>query len=112
MSAVRDSARPHLAGRSGIDVLVELRAEAATRDVAIVVVTWHAHLLTEAQLAEIDGVVDKPFDIPELMATVQRAVLRAATRHIEVPPVVAVSWREPPVRPRRAHAIRRTRGRR
>jgi DNA-binding response OmpR family regulator len=98
--------------RSGIDVLAELRADAATRDIAIIVVTGNAHLLTEAQLAEIDGVVDKPFDMTDLMATVHRAVLRAAARHVEVPPVAAVAWREPPVRPRRAHAIRRTRGRR
>ena len=98
--------------RSGTDVLAELRADATTRDVAIVVVTGNAHLLTEAQLADIDGVVDKPFEVPDLMAAVHRAVLRAAARHVEVPPVAALAWREPPVRPRRPHASRRTRGRR
>src|SRR6266581_9287813 len=43
--------------RSGGDVLAELRADPATRDVAIVLVTGNPQFLTEAQVAEADGVV-------------------------------------------------------
>jgi CheY-like chemotaxis protein len=98
--------------RSGGDVLAELRGDPATRDVAIVVVTGNPHLLTEAQLAETDGVVSKPFDVADLMATVQRAVVRASIRHAEVAPVAAPSHSALPVRQRRPSGVRRTRGRR
>jgi CheY-like chemotaxis protein len=98
--------------RTGVDILTELRADAGTRDSAIVVVTGNAHLLTEAQSAEADGVVHKPFDVPVLLETVHRAVLRAASRRAEVAPIVSVTRREPAVRIRRASGVRRTRGRR
>jgi DNA-binding response OmpR family regulator len=98
--------------RSGNDVLVELRNEPATRDVAIVVVTGHPEGLSEAQLAETDGMVSKPFDVAELLKTVHRAVQRAAARHAEVAPVAAISHRESAFRERRAPSPRRTRGRR
>jgi CheY-like chemotaxis protein len=98
--------------RSGGDVLAELRAEPATRDVAIVLVTGNPQFLTEAQVAEADGVVVKPFDVDELLQTVHRAVQRASTRRAEVVPVAATSHREPTSRQRRAATGRRTRGRR
>jgi CheY-like chemotaxis protein len=98
--------------RSGADVLSELRADAGTRDMAIVVVSGNAHLLTEAQLADTDGVVDKPFDVPALLETVHRAVQRAANRRAEVAPIASTSRRELPVRIRRPSGVRRTRGRR
>ena len=98
--------------RSGVDILTELRADAGTRETAIVVVTGNAHLLTEAQLADADGIVDKPFDVPALLETVHRAVQRAANRHAEVAPVASATRRELPARIRRATGVRRTRGRR
>ena len=98
--------------RSGIDVLVELRADPATRDLAIVIVTGNAHMLTDAHLADVDGVLEKPFDASELLATVHRAVNRAASRQVEVPPVAAVARREPLARSRRPQPSRRTHGRR
>ena len=98
--------------RSGGDVLAELRAEPATRDVAIVLVTGNPQFLTEAQVAEADGVVVKPFDVDELLQTVHRAVLRASTRRAEVVPVAATSHRAPASRQRRPTTSRRTRGRR
>jgi DNA-binding response OmpR family regulator len=98
--------------RSGVDILTELRADSGTRDVAIIVVTGNAHLLTEAQLADADGVVDKPFDVTELLDTVHHAIQRAASRRAEVAPIASVSRRELPVRIRRASGVRRTRGRR
>jgi DNA-binding response OmpR family regulator len=98
--------------RSGADILTELRNDASTREMAIVIVTANAQLLTDAQIAATDGVIPKPFDVPELLETVDRAVLRAANRHAEVPPIVSITRREPPVRIRRASNVRRTRGRR
>ena len=65
--------------RGGTEVLAELRGDPATRDVAIVVVTGNPQLITEAQLAATDGLISKPFDASELMATVERAVVRAST---------------------------------
>lgn len=76
--------------RSGMDLLRDLRTDPNTRDMAIVVVTGYADRLTELQLAEIDGLITKPFDVVELSNTVQSAVLRAALRHAEVAPVAAV----------------------
>jgi CheY-like chemotaxis protein len=98
--------------RSGGDVLAELRADPATHDIAVVLVTGNPQLLTEAQIAEADGVVIKPFDVDELLKTVQRGVQRAAARHSEVVPVAATSHREPAARQRRATGAWRTRGRR
>src|SRR5712692_8468307 len=98
--------------RSGGEVLAELRADPATRDIAIVLVTGNPQLVTEAQIAESDGVVVKPFDIDDLLQTVHRAVQRASTRHAEVVPVAATSHREPASRQRRPTSARRTRGRR
>jgi two-component system KDP operon response regulator KdpE len=98
--------------RSGAEVLAELRAEAATRDAAIVVVTGNPHLLTEAQLAQTDGLVSKPFDVAELMATVQAAVRRALIRRAEVAPVAPTSRGTSPVRQRGDPGVRHIRGRR
>jgi two-component system KDP operon response regulator KdpE len=98
--------------RSGIDVLTEIRADPATRDMAIVLVTGNSQLLTEAHIAEADGVVLKPFDVAELLKTVHHAVQRATGRHAEVVPVAALAHRQPAPRPGRVASPRRTRGRR
>src|SRR5204863_3817598 len=81
--------------RSGNEVLEDMRAEPLTRDLAIVVVTGHIDKLTDWLRAEADGVLAKPFDIDELLTTVQRALLRAAARRAEVAPVAAVAHRQP-----------------
>jgi DNA-binding response OmpR family regulator len=93
--------------RSGADVLAELRDDPTTRDTAIVVVTAHAELITDALIAETDGVVAKPFDLDELLATVHRAIRSAAHRQAEVAPVAATSRRELAMRARRAGVRRR-----
>jgi CheY-like chemotaxis protein len=99
--------------RSGAEVLMDLRTEPATRAGAVVIVTGHPEGLSEAQLAEADGLVGKPFDVPELLKTVQRAVQRAAARHDEVAPVASIAHRESaPRQQRRLPNPRRTRGRR
>jgi two-component system, OmpR family, KDP operon response regulator KdpE len=98
--------------RSGEELLRDLRADPLTRDMAIVIVTGNVDRLSERDRADADAVVGKPFDTDELMATVLRAVQRAAMRHSEVAPVVAAAHREGDVRTRRSLNPRRTRGRR
>jgi CheY-like chemotaxis protein len=98
--------------RSGNELLEDLRADPATHQMAIVVVTGHPDGLSETQIAETDGVVSKPFDDTELLLTVHRALQRAATRRAEVAPVTAVSHLASGPRARRAASPRRSRGRR
>jgi CheY-like chemotaxis protein len=98
--------------RSGTELLADLRAEASTRDLAIVLVTGFADQLTQAEASQADGVVAKPFDADELLATVDDAIQRAAGRRAEVAPVAALSHRDASLRIRRAGSVRRTRGRR
>ena len=111
--------RPHvvlldlaLPERSGADLLHDLRTDPALHDVAIVIVSGHADRLSESQLAEVDGVVGKPFDLSELLCTVRRAVQRAATRRAEVAPVAATAHPAQSPRSRRGGGARRTGGRR
>jgi CheY-like chemotaxis protein len=72
---------------SGGDVLRELRSAPSARDMAIVVISGSPERLTEGQMADVDGVLRKPFDIEALLVTVSRAIQRAANRATEVPPV-------------------------
>ena len=98
--------------RGGGDVLSEIRAAPATRDGAVVVVTGNAHLLTESQVAQTDGVVAKPFDVNDLLATIKRALQHAASRRSEVRRIAEISHRDATARQFRATAVRRTRPRR
>lgn len=71
---------------SGVDVLREIRATFAVRDMVIVVISGSPDQLSEEQMAEADAVVRKPFDVLALMSTIHRAVQRAHTRAVEVQP--------------------------
>jgi CheY-like chemotaxis protein len=96
---------------SGAEVLHELRASSATRDIAVVVITGNAQSLSADELADADGLVRKPFDAPELLAAVHRAFQRATSRHAAgVVPPAAQPHHEP--RPVRHATSRRTRGHR
>lgn len=98
--------------RSGQELLRDLRGDPNTRDIAIIVVTGHADGLTDAQLADTDGLVLKPFDETELLITLHRAIHRAAARWAEVPPVVAGLHHEGVMRARLSTSARRSHGRR
>ena len=76
---------------SGLEVLRELREKQGMRETAIVIVTANPDQLSEAQLAEIDAVVRKPFDVIELVATLNQAVQRAAHRAAEFQRVLAAA---------------------
>jgi CheY-like chemotaxis protein len=98
--------------RSGAELLEDLRTDPATRDLAIVLVTAFAERLTEASLAEVDGVVTKPWDADALLETIEHAIQRATGRRAEVAPVSAPSHRDASPRTRRAMPGHPTRGRR
>jgi CheY-like chemotaxis protein len=98
---------------SGHDMLRELRENPSTRDAAIVIVSGNADSLVDQQLAEVDAVVRKPFDVAILLSTLHQAVQRAAHRLAEVQPVTpTVVGHDRPQRTHLAAAIRRSRGRR
>ena len=96
-----DLALPEL---SGLEVLRELRARAETRETAIIVVTGNTRWIPEARLAGADLVVEKPFDIEELLAAVHGTIERSpAHRHDEMS-VLPVT--QPLVRARHAERLR------
>jgi CheY-like chemotaxis protein len=96
---------------SGAEMLHELRSDQHLRELAIVVVSGNAELLSERQAAQVDAIVRKPFDISSFLATVHRAVQRASSR-AEVAPVAPVLPGHDPRRLRRRAATRHPRGRR
>lgn len=98
--------------RSGAELLDDLRADPATRYLAVVLVTGFAERLTDVELTQFDGVVTKPFDACDLLETVHYAMQRAACRPAEVAPVQTLSHRDASLRTRHAMPGRRTPGRR
>ena len=97
--------------RSGAEVLDELRTNAATRDLAVVVVSGHPDGLSDAQMADIDGLVVKPFDERDLLHSLRRAIQRAAARRAEVAPIGAAMHGAQPARAHRTVSASRTRRR-
>jgi two-component system KDP operon response regulator KdpE len=86
---------------TGVEVLRELRGSAETRDTVVIVVTGNTSRIPEARLAGADLVVEKPFDIDELLAAVHRAVNQRSSRHAEVAPVAPpMAHAHTPARPR------------
>lgn len=67
-------------GRSGIDVLREMRAHEATRDVPVVVMSaWQSSQDIDSALeAGANGFLPKPFRVEELDATVRTLIGRSA----------------------------------
>lgn len=59
-----------LPGKSGWDVLLELRDDRATRDIPIVAISAHAHEVDEQFLQRVTRVIAKPFYLSEVVSTV------------------------------------------
>ncbi|HEX8966377.1 MAG TPA: response regulator, partial [Chloroflexota bacterium] len=97
--------------RSGQEVLGDLRADPATRDLAVIVVTGHPEGVSDSLLTELDGLVIKPFDTDQVLAAVHRAVQHVSGRWASVAPVAATTHREAGPRVRKSAAGRRARGR-
>jgi CheY-like chemotaxis protein len=98
--------------RSGAELLAELRNDPATRDSAIVVISAYANLLSDAERAQADAIVPKPFDVPELLSIIERELQRAAARRSEVPRVASAAHPRAAGWVRRASANRGARPRR
>ena len=94
---------------SGAEVLRELRANQHTRNAAVLVVTGNPDALSDRQMADVDALVRKPFDISTLLSTLYRAVQKASTRAAEVQPVAPTVPNHDPRRIRRTATARRTR---
>jgi len=60
-----------LPGRSGIEVLEELRSDVDLTTIPVVVITAWSHAELEAQVAGADRFVSKPFDPDELSSAVE-----------------------------------------
>jgi DNA-binding response OmpR family regulator len=95
----------------GLEVLRELRADRRLRDLAVIVLSGNTRLLSERHLAQVDAVVDKPFDLDQLMATVRR-VLRHSRRSASEVQRVAPGTDHSSLPARRSAAQRHPRGRR
>ncbi len=59
-------------GRSGLEVLKELNQREPTRDIPVVIASAYALALLGDHPRGADGVIQKPFDLAELLARVQR----------------------------------------
>lgn len=63
--------------KSGLDVLRELKGEAATRSIPVIVVSAYGSLMNEADAQHTAGVIQKPFDYDDLVGQVERATARS-----------------------------------
>jgi DNA-binding response OmpR family regulator len=88
---------------TGVEVLRELRASPDTRDMAVIVITGNTSRIPEARVAGADLVIEKPFDIDELLGAVHTAIHRRTShRHsaAAVPPPIVQAHPSPrPTRP-------------
>ena len=62
--------------RSGLDVLDDLKDSHATRDIPVILVSAYAHLLRESHTRPAAALLQKPFNVADLLAQVERAVLK------------------------------------
>jgi CheY-like chemotaxis protein len=63
--------------KSGLDVLRELKADAATREIPVIVVSAYGALMSESDAHQTVGVIQKPFDYDDLVGQVERATARS-----------------------------------
>jgi DNA-binding response OmpR family regulator len=63
--------------KSGLEVLRELKADADTRGIAVLVVSAYGALMSDTDAHQTVGVIQKPFDYDDLVAQVERATTRS-----------------------------------
>jgi two-component system KDP operon response regulator KdpE len=98
---------------TGVEVLRELRASPPTRDTAVIVITGNSSRIADARVAGADLVVEKPFDLDELLSAVHTAANRRVTHQAEIPPVAPpLVHAHMTIRPRAGHATPTWRARR
>jgi CheY-like chemotaxis protein len=59
--------------KSGLDVLHELKSSRPTSDIPVIVVSAYAMLMMGSDARRADGVIQKPFDLADLLAQVEQA---------------------------------------
>src|SRR5438270_3047987 len=62
--------------KSGLEVLRELKGDAATDDIPVIVVSAYGSLMNEQDAHQATGVIQKPFDYDDLVGQVERATAR------------------------------------
>ena len=63
--------------KSGLDVLRELKSDASTVDIPVIVVSAYGSLMNESDAHHAAGVIQKPFDYDDLVGQVEHATERA-----------------------------------
>jgi DNA-binding response OmpR family regulator len=63
--------------KSGLDVLHELKGEASTREIPVIVVSAYGSLMNESDAQQATGVIQKPFDYDDLVGQVESATTRS-----------------------------------
>lgn len=76
---VLDLALPRL---SGLDLLHEVRGNASTADIPVIVVSAYALHLQDQDLAHVDAAIQKPFTVEQILSAVDTAVHRAAAPNL------------------------------
>jgi len=62
--------------KSGLDVLHELKTSKPTRDIPVIVVSAYAMLMMGSDARRADGVIQKPFDLADLLLQVEQAAAK------------------------------------
>jgi CheY-like chemotaxis protein len=62
-----------LPGRSGLEVLNTLKESQPTREIPVIIVSAYALLLAGTAVGRADGLVQKPFDLTDLLLRVKQA---------------------------------------
>ena len=62
--------------KSGLDVLHELKSSKPTRDIPVIVVSAYAMLMMGSDARRADGVIQKPFDLADLLLQVEQAAAK------------------------------------
>jgi DNA-binding response OmpR family regulator len=63
--------------KSGLEVLRELKGDAATGDIPVIIVSAYGMLMNEHDARQTAGIIQKPFDYDDLVAQVDRATSRS-----------------------------------
>ena len=62
--------------KSGLDVLHELKTSKPTQDIPVIVVSAYAMLMMGSDARRADGVIQKPFDLADLLLQVDQAAAK------------------------------------